>query len=145
MTDPSDAINLFDHFQKMARGEIPVPPIAQLLGLTLIAVERGRAVVEMEVTGKHTNYIGDLHGGVICEIVDGAMAVAYGSTLEEGAGFTTLQLSFNFVKSVRNGRIRAVGKVVKTGKTLGFVQCEVLDEEKNLVAWATGTCMTLNR
>ena len=82
-------------------------------------------------------------GGVLCDVADYAMGFAYASTLEEGETFTTLELKINFLKPVWNAHRRAVGRVVKKGRTIGLVECDVTDEKQSLVARASSTCMTL--
>ena len=61
----------------MIRGEIPAPPIAQLIGFRLVAVKRGEAVFDFESSEKHANPMGTLHGGVLCDVADAAMGVAF--------------------------------------------------------------------
>lgn len=132
-----------DLLQRMVRGEIPLPPIARLVGFTLASVEPGRVVIEFEAAERHANLVGTLHGGALCVIADAAMSMAYGSTLEEEETYTTVELKINYLKPVRTGRLRAVGRVVKGGQTVGVVECDVTDEEQHLVARAMGTCVRL--
>jgi uncharacterized protein (TIGR00369 family) len=87
--------------------------------------------------------MGTLHGGVLCDIADAAMGMALASLLAEGETFTTLELKINFLRPVWNGRLRALGRVVRPGRTISLVQCDVLDDEERLVARASSTCMTL--
>jgi uncharacterized protein (TIGR00369 family) len=87
--------------------------------------------------------MGTLHGGVLCDIADAAMGMAYASSLGEGETFTTLELKINFLRPVRTARLRAVGEVVSRGRTIGLVTCDVRDEEERLVARASSTCMML--
>jgi uncharacterized protein (TIGR00369 family) len=134
---------MLDLIQKALRGEAPPPPVATLIGFRLTEVEPGHAVIELEASERHANPMGTLHGGVLCDIADAAMGTAYASTLEEGETYTTLELKINFLKPVRNARLRAVGKVVRRGKTIGLVECDVTDERQSLVARASSTCMTL--
>ena len=134
---------MLDLFQRVLRGEMPPPPIASLIGFTLTSVEPGQAVIGFEATERHANPMGTLHGGVLCDIADAAMGMAYASTLEEGDTFATLELKINFLKPVWNARLRAVGRVIKGGQTIGLVECDVTDDKQELVARATSTCMTL--
>ena len=129
--------------ERIVRGESPGPPVAQLIGFTLTHVESGRAVIELEAGTRHHNPMGTVHGGVLCDIADAAMGIAYSSTLGEGETFTTVELKVNFLKQVREGKLRAEGHVVNGGRTLGLVECDVTDEEGRLVARASSTCMTL--
>ena len=134
---------MLDLIEKMVRGEAPQPPVAHLIGFRLTAIEAGRAVVEFEATERHANPMGTLHGGVLCDIADAAMGLAYAATLDEGESFTTLELKINFLKPVWQARLWATGRVVKRGRTVGLTECDVTDERGDLIARATSTCLTL--
>ena len=127
----------------MLRGEIPPPPVAQLLGVRLVSFDEGAAVFEMEVKPEHSNPMGTLQGGVICALADAAMGMAYASRLEEGETFTTLELKTNYLRAVTEGTLTATGRVIHAGRTVGLTDCEVVDEQGRRVAHATSTCMTL--
>ena len=71
------------------------------------------------------------------------MGLAYAANLGEGESFTTLELKINFVKPIWKARLRAVGRVVKQGWTVGLVECDITDDKDSLVARATSTCLTL--
>ena len=132
-----------DSIRMVQRGEAAPPPIADLIGFTLTEVEPGRAVVAFEAGPRHANPMGTLHGGVLCDIADAAMGMAYAASLDEGETFTTLELKINFLKPVRTGRLVATGHLVKGGRTVGLVECDVVDDKDRLVARASSTCMTL--
>ena len=134
---------LLDLIRMSMRGELPPPPVATLIGFTITTAEPGRAVVELEATERHANPMGTLHGGILCDVADAAMGIAYASTLEEGETFTTLELKINFLRPLWNARLRAVADVVNGGRMIGLVACDVLDEGDRLVARATSTCLTL--
>jgi uncharacterized protein (TIGR00369 family) len=87
--------------------------------------------------------MGTLHGGVLCDLADAAMGVAYRSTLAEGETFTAIDLKINFLQPVWNAKLRAEARVVRGGKVVGLVECDILDERRRLVARASSTCMTL--
>ena len=134
---------MLDQICRMERGDAPPPPVAALVGFRLTAAEPGRAVVELEADGRHANPMGTLHGGVLCDIADAAMGMAYAASLDEGETFTTLELKINFLKPVRGGRLIATGRLVKGGHTVGLLECDVVDDKDRLVARASSTCMTL--
>src|SRR2546425_72349 len=119
------------------------PPVATLIGFTLASIEPGRAVVEFEATERHANPMGTLHGGVLCDVADAAMGMAWASTLDAGETFTTLELKINFLKPFWTGKLTATGRVVQGGRTIGLVECDVVDDKKRLVARASSTVMTL--
>jgi uncharacterized protein (TIGR00369 family) len=135
---------MLEGVQAMIRGEAPAPPVARLVGFDVVEVAAGRAVFEMEAGPQHANPMGTLHGGILCDIADAAMGIAYASILEEGESFTTLELKINFLKPVWKARLRAEGHLVKRGKTVGLVECDIVDETGSLVARASSTCLTLS-
>ena len=118
-------------------------PVAKLIGFRPTSVEDGKAVFELEAGPQHANPMGTLHGGVLCDVADAAMGVAYASTLGEGETFTTLELKINFLRPFRIGTLTATARVVKAGRTIGLTECDVTDPEGRLIARAMSTCMTL--
>ena len=135
--------SMLEAIQKVQRGEAPPPPVAQLIGFTLREAEPGRAVVDFEADERHANPMGTVHGGILCDVADAAMGIAYAATLGEGETFTTVELKINFLKPVWTGKLVATGRVVKGGRIVGLVECDVVDADEALVARATSTCMTL--
>ncbi len=132
-----------DMLRKVQRGELPPPPVATLIGFTIGSIEPGRVVMEMEVGPQHSSPLGTVHGGILCDLADAAMGMAYASSLDEDETFTTLELKINFLKPVWSGRLTATGYVVKSSRSVGLVDCDVHDEKQSLVARASSTCMTL--
>src|SRR5436305_9320576 len=128
-------------FDVWARGE--QPPIAQLLGLNLTEFSADRAVVAFEAGPQHANPMGTLHGGVLCDLADAAMGTAWAAGLAENETFTTLELKINFFRPVWDARLTAEAQVIRRGRTIGYVECDVFDPERRLVARAACTCMTL--
>jgi uncharacterized protein (TIGR00369 family) len=99
--------------------------------------------MRLEAGEQHTNPMGTIHGGILCDIADAAMGMAYYSTLEPGESFTTLELKINFLRPFWQGTIFARGRVVSRGRTVGMTECDVVDAEDRLIARASSTCMTL--
>ena len=130
--------------RKIISGEHPPPPVGQTVGFRIVEIAPDQAVFEMDAAAnRHGNPMGTVHGGILCDLSDGAMGMAWASELGEGESFTTLELKINFLKPVWNSRLRAEGRVLKRGKTVGLVECNVRDEKGDLVAYATSTVMTL--
>jgi uncharacterized protein (TIGR00369 family) len=101
------------------------------------------AVVEFVADERHANPMGTLHGGVLCDIADAAMGFAYYTTLAADESFTTLELKINFLRPVSKATLRSKARVVRAGRFVGFVECDVVDEQNRLVARASSTCLTL--
>src|SRR5246500_4540904 len=108
------------------------PPGSELIGFEVAEASEGRVVVVLEAGTRHFNPMGTVHGGILCDVADAAMGIAYASTLGEGETFTTLELKINYLKPVWQARLRAEGRVVKGGKTVGLVECDITDETGSL-------------
>jgi uncharacterized protein (TIGR00369 family) len=134
---------MLERFKRLRLGDLPPEGIGGLLGLRVTSVEPSAATVTMAVQERFANPMGTLHGGILCDLSDAAMGIAYASQLREGESFTTLELKINFLKPVWSGTLTARARVVKAGKTVGLAECDVSDEGGSLVARASSTCMTL--
>jgi uncharacterized protein (TIGR00369 family) len=119
------------------------PPVADLIGFEVVQAGAGESEVTLVAEERHSNPMGTLHGGILCDLVDAAMGVAWFSTLEPGESFTTLELKINFLRPFWTGKLVARGRVVSRGRTVGMAECDVVDEQERLIARASSTCMTL--
>src|ERR1700704_5609901 len=118
-------------------------PIAELIGFQLEEIGGGRAVASLRTGPQHANPMGTLHGGVLCDLADAAMGMAFVTTLAPDESFTTVELSINFFRPVWQTRLRAEARVVNRGRNLGYVECDVTDQEGKHVAKARSTCFVL--
>lgn len=118
-------------------------PIAELIGFQVDQVTAGRAVTSLRSGPQHANPMGTLHGGVLCDLADAAMGMAFASTLAPDESFTTTALSINFFRPVWQALLRAEARVVHRGKNLGYLECNVVDQDDKLVAKVTATCFVL--
>jgi uncharacterized protein (TIGR00369 family) len=136
-------VTILDVGRQMVSGQRELFPVARLLGMTMNLIEPGRAAFGMPVDERQHNPLGTLHGGIYCDLADAAMGWAYAATLGEGETFTTVELKINFLRAVRRGTVTAEAKVVKAGATMGYVECDVTDQDGRLVARSSSTCLKL--
>jgi len=129
--------------QQIVAGEVEGAAVGELIGMRMIAAEKGRVTFELDAGPQHSSPPGTLHGGILCDLADGAMGCACVSLLAEGDSFATVELKINFLKPVWTGLLTAVGEVIKAGRTITLCECRITDEGGSLVAYATSTCMTL--
>jgi len=115
----------------------------RLIGFQAKEIQDGRASVTLAAGPQHANPMGTLHGGILCDIADAAMGMAFASTLAPEESFTTVELKINFFRPVWQAQLTAEAFVVQRGRTVGFVECSVTDEENRLIAKASSTCMVL--
>ena len=119
------------------------PPVAELIGIEVVEAGGGACTMSMEAGEQHSNPMGTIHGGILCDLADAAMGMAFFSTLEEGDSFTTLELKINYLRPFWTGKLFAHGSVISRGKSVGLTECRVVDDQERLIAHATSTCMAL--
>jgi uncharacterized protein (TIGR00369 family) len=147
------SISNLDYLRKLVSGTLTPTdkslfnfpfPIMKTLGLTLVDVGEGTASFEMETkTDLHSNPMGTIHGGVLCDIADAAIGTAQFTTLTEGESFASIDLQINFFRPVWNEKLRAVAKPVHRGRTVSRYVCDITRADGKLVAQVTSTIMTL--
>lgn len=65
-----------------ARAKTNDVPVARLIGFETKEVADGRATVTLAAGPQHANPMGTLHGGILCDIADAAIGMAFASTLK---------------------------------------------------------------
>lgn len=146
-------MSILEHLRKhidgtLAPGEssrmVYPPPIAETLGFRLIAVDDGGAALEMRTDpSRHSNPMGTIHGGVLCDLADAAIGTAHVVSLQEGESFTSVDLRINFFRPVWESTITATAKAVHRGRTTSYYECAITREDGKLIAVVTSTVMTL--
>jgi uncharacterized protein (TIGR00369 family) len=119
------------------------PPVADLLGIDRVSFGDGKCTMKLEAGEQHANPMGTIHGGILCDLADAAMGMAFFTTCADGESFTTLELKINFLRPFWTGPLLAHGRVVSRGRTVGLTECDVVDESDRLIAKATSTVMAL--
>jgi uncharacterized protein (TIGR00369 family) len=132
-----------DYIHAIFAGELPAPPISELMGFRGVLAEPGRAVFEMEPGPQHYNPIGSVHGGVALTLLDSAMGCAVHTLLEAGVGYTTLEVKTNFVRPITadTGLIRCEGVVIHRGSRIATAEGKLTDTNGKLLAHGTTTCL----
>src|SRR5215472_14925447 len=125
------------------RARVNDVPVARLIGFEAKEIADGRARVIFAAGPQHANPMGTLHGGILCDIADAAKGMAFASTLAPEESFTTVELKINFFRPIWQTQLKAEGTVVQRGRTIGYVECDVTDEENRLIAKASSTCLVL--
>lgn len=127
----------------MARGEIAIPPIAELMGIASGSAEEGRVSLGLVPGEQHYSNTGAAHGGLASTLLDSAMYLAVHSTLPQGVFASTLEIKVNYVRpiTVQTGRVVADGRILHRGRQLATAAGEVRDLQGKLLAHATTTCL----
>lgn len=119
-------------------------PIGALLGFEVESLGDGSASLSMAATRRHANRGGPVQGGVITSLADTTTALAFMTTLDAGQSTTNIELKINFLRPVFDDRIVAEATVVRRGRTIGLVECDVRNTDGDLVARMSTSYMVLD-
>ncbi len=105
------------------------------MGITILSASPDEVTCEWEVTDKHHQGYGIVHGGVHCGVIEtlaslGAALVAH----PRGQRVVGLENSTSFIRAVRSGRLRATARPVTRGRLSQVWEAWIRDEEDRLVA-----------
>jgi acyl-CoA thioesterase len=133
-------MTMMSYFEKIKGQGRQANPFFCLMGIDVVSVGEGNAVLRMEVRPDMLNGVGWLQGGIFTALADEAMALALYSLLSQKEWIATISESTSFIRGVREGVLIAEGRVIKKGRRVAFAEGDVrLDQqEKEILARTSG-------
>ena len=135
-----------EYMRKLIDGELPAPPIAELMDFTLVEVGEGRALFRGTPSEQHLNPLGSVHAGFAATLLDSALGCSVHTTLPAGVAYTTLELSVNLVRGITpdTGPVLCEGFVLHGGRRTATAEARLTQESTGkLLAHAKTTCLIL--
>ena len=111
----------------------------QHMGFVLTRATHGRVVLTMRVAKKHLQVHGVVHGGVLAAMADTAGGLASYMAAPPGQRVATIEMKINYLEAIASGTVTADAKVVRIGRHISVVDCDITDETARLVAKALMT------
>ena len=93
-------------------------PYFQLLSMPVTKMGPGFSIVETELSEKHQNLFGAIHGGVYASVIDTAAYWSVYSEIDEDVGMISLDLKVDFLAPINTGKIVVKGNRIKVGLPL---------------------------
>ncbi|HPE63693.1 MAG TPA: PaaI family thioesterase [Methanothrix sp.] len=114
------------------RRRVAEEPYAKKMGLKLVEVAEGYALVEMKFTEEMENVFGMAHGGAIFSLIDEAFEVASNS---HGTVSVALSMSVTYVSSPKKGEtLLAEGKEISRSNRVATYDIRVKTKGGDLIA-----------
>jgi uncharacterized protein (TIGR00369 family) len=119
----------------------PTPPCAILLNLDILEAdgENGRVKIAFTAKPEFCNASGNVQGGFLAAMLDDCMGPAILIATDAKSFPSTIDLNVQFLAPAKPGQLIGQGRVVKIGKTIGFVEAELEDASGSLIARATAS------
>ena len=119
-------------------------PFFRHMSMTVTELGVGYSKVVAEISKKHMNPFGALHGGVYSAVIDTAAYWSAYCDLPEEHGLVSIDLKVDLLAPVFEQIVIAKGKRVKAGKTIYLTEAQMFNEVGKLVAHGTSKLMTIN-
>lgn len=138
--DAPDPINAISEERKQRAADgLHSLPFANLLGMRLVDISPGEAVIKIEMRDDLQQPSGVLHGGVTATLIDTAMAFAVRTHLADHEYTATIDLTVHYLRPHTTGAATCTAKVVRAGKRIFTVSAEVENENGKLIATGLST------
>ncbi len=125
--------------KKIVAEVIKTTPYLRHLGIELVEIEAGKAVMKMPMKEELRQPYGLLHGGATASLIDTATAFAVIGAIGRDEKATTVNLTVHYLRPVIDENCICTAKVVRAGKRLITVSAEVHNEAGKLIATALST------
>ncbi len=113
-------------------------PFLKHVGIKVKSISDGSCVLYMDYRQEITRFGGSVNGGAIATLADAAGGCA-ALTSNLGYNEVTVDLEVTYLRPIIQGPIKAVSKIIKSGKSLAYALIEVYDGKENLCSIVKGT------
>ncbi len=118
---------------------------AKQFGFIFREIAPGRVVVGMRVGKRHLQVHGVVHGGVLAALADTAGGMSVYMKLPPRSRVATVEMKINYLEAVAGGEVLAHAELVRLGRSLAVVDCDLFDHNQRLVAKALMTFAIISR
>jgi uncharacterized protein (TIGR00369 family) len=105
-------------------------------GMEVVEASAGEVTVAMDVSDRHLNLQGLVHGGMLAILADTACGLSIRSAMEAGRLHITTDMDIHYLAPARPGRLFGRGKAIRVGRSLAFAEASIEDAEGKLLARA---------
>ncbi|MBN35648.1 MAG: hypothetical protein CMM46_12935 [Rhodospirillaceae bacterium] len=120
------------------------PPCVDVLSGNGVAYDKDRRELVMTyvATPEHCHSVDIVQGGFVSAMLDATMAYAVMGTQDVAEGIATLEMKVSFMAPGRPGQMVCKGRPVKLGRSIGYLEGELFQNDE-LLATSTTTVKLL--
>lgn len=118
--------------------------LMETLGITFVAIDEDSITARMPVNSKVHQPDGVLHGGASVALAESVGSAGVFVFLDrKDVMVRGIEISANHLKSVKDGYVDAVARLVHKGKTIQLWQINILNSEGDLISLVKLTTITI--
>jgi 1,4-dihydroxy-2-naphthoyl-CoA hydrolase len=120
--------------------------LLEALGIELVEISMGKVIATMPVDERTRQPFGVLHGGASVALAETVASLgAYALVDQEKEIVVGLEINANHIRSVRDGKVTAIGTVLHRGKSTMVWDIKITDEQEQLVCVSRCTIAILQK
>ena len=113
-------------FESRVRASFARQRAMHTIGAQIVRVEPGEVELELPFRDDLTQQHGFLHAGIVTTLVDSACGYAALSVMDRESAVLSVEYKVNLLAPAVGERMRAIGRVIKSGRTLVVCTGEVI-------------------
>lgn len=136
------------HYQERVRASFAAQAAMKTVGAKLVKLAPGEVELEFAYDPCLTQQNGYVHAGIVTTVVDSACGYAAYTLMAADADVLTIEYKVNFMSPAKGDTFRAIGRVLKAGRTITVCAGEVValeDGKAKVVATMLTTLMAITR
>jgi uncharacterized protein (TIGR00369 family) len=114
-------------------------PFVRLLGIELLEIARGTAILRIPTRDDLKRTGGAIHGGVTASLIDTAAAFAIMTHFGPEQTMTTVDLTVHYLRPILSGQATAHARIVRGGRRIVIAAVDVFDDTDTIVATSLTT------
>jgi 1,4-dihydroxy-2-naphthoyl-CoA hydrolase len=139
LTDMKRSLKAIRLAAQEMRERLSATNTATQFGFVLKDAGHGRVLMHMKVDERHLQVHRVVHGGVLAALADTAGGLATYMACPRGTRVATIEMKINYLEAVEGGTVTAEAEVVRLGRHISVVDCDLRDDERRLVGKALMT------
>lgn len=134
------------NYEARVRSSFEKQEAMKTIGASLVKMSPGEMVIEFPYDQSLTQQNGYIHAGVLTTVVDSACGYAAYTLMPADSDVLSIEFKVNFMSPAKGETFRAIGKVLKSGRTITVCSGDVVAIEKgkeSIVATMQATMICL--
>jgi uncharacterized protein (TIGR00369 family) len=119
--------------------------LLEFLGIEIDYLSEEKAVLALPLRKHFLQGAGVVGGGILATLADEAMGHVVAANLNNDQTAATVEMNVRYLESVVSGTIRAQASVIKKGRSIIFLESDIVNEAGEVVAKASGSFLIMNR
>ncbi len=108
--------------------------LGEVLGMELISLEHGKVSISMPVDHRTHQPFGLLHGGASVALAETVASIGgWYMVSDQGKMVVGQEINANHLRSVRSGKVAAIGECIHAGKNSQVWEIKIYDERQRMI------------